>query len=252
MRPRIIPVLLVQNGGLYKTVNFKNGTYLGDPINAIRLFNEMEVDEIIVLDISASRNGKGPNLEFIAEIASEAFIPFCYGGGINNIEQARAIFNIGVEKVALNSNPLAGGRLIEKCAEEFGRQSIVGAVDIKVMLFGVGKLYDHVHCGTLQRDIEQYIIGLESDGAGEIFVNFVGSDGKMNGYNLQLIRRLSQIVSVPLVVCGGAGSILHMKAAIEAGADAAAAGSLFVYKGKQKGVLINYPTQEKLREIFGE
>ncbi|MBU0675975.1 MAG: AglZ/HisF2 family acetamidino modification protein [Proteobacteria bacterium] len=251
MRPRIIPVLLVQDGGLYKTVNFRNGNYLGDPINAIRLFNEMEVDEIIVLDISATREGRGPDLGFIEDIASEAFMPFCYGGGISNINQVRRIFQVGVEKVAMNRSLLEGNRLIAECADEFGSQSIVGAIDIKTTLLGKEKVYDYIKGKTVQVTIEDHINGLENDGAGEIFLNFVDNDGGMKGYNLKLIERISKMISLPLIVCGGAGNLVHMHEAIQAGADAAAAGSLFVYKGKQRGVLINYPSQLELEAILG-
>lgn len=250
MRPRIIPVLLVQNGGLYKTVNFKSGTYLGDPINAIRLFNDMEVDEIIVLDISATRDGRGPDISLIAEIASEAFMPFCYGGGISKIDQVKAIFQVGVEKVALNNSPLSGSKLIEQCAAEFGSQSIIGAVDVKKTLFGKEKPYDHIRGKTVEQSVEDYVRILEHDGVGEIFLNMVDDDGSMKGYNNKLIQTVSRLLSVPLIVCGGAGSLLHMKEAIQAGADAAAAGSLFVYKGKQKGVLINYPSQTELDAVL--
>ena len=250
MRPRIIPVLLIDNGGLYKTVNFKNSTYVGDPINAIRLFNDMEVDEIIVLDISASKEKRGPDFNLIREIASEAFMPFTYGGGITSAEEARQLFRVGVEKIAINYSAVKDMKLITECADFFGSQSIIGAVDVKTNFLKQHKIYTHTTHKTLKAKLEDHLTDLINAGAGEIFMNSVDRDGLMNGFDHELLKIVRNIVTVPLIFCGGAGDIKDMKEIITMGADAAAAGSLFVFKGKQKGVLINYPSQLQLDELF--
>jgi cyclase len=250
MRPRIIPVLLIDNGGLSKTVNFKKSVYVGDPINAIRLFNDMEVDEIIVLDISASKEKRGPDFILIREIASEAFMPFTYGGGITSVEEARQLFRVGVEKIAINHSALTDMSLIAECAVFFGTQSVVGAVDVKTNFLKQHKIYNHSNGKTLKVKLEDYLSDLINAGAGEIFLNSVDRDGLMNGFDHELLKLTRNIVPVPLIFCGGAGDIKDMKEIISLGADAAAAGSLFVFKGKQKGVLINYPSQPQLDELF--
>ncbi len=252
MRPRIIPVLLYKNGGVYKTVKFKDGVYIGDPINTIRLFNEMEVDEIIVLDIGATRNNIGPDFEFIKDFASEAFMPLCYGGGITNIEEIRAIFSIGVEKIALNNRLLKDIEIVQKITKEYGSQSIVGAIDVKNSLLGKPKVYNYITNKTLNMNPVKYACELQNSGIGELFVNSVDNDGVMKGIDVDLIEQLEKKVSIPLIACGGAGNLYDLKQAIDAGASAAAAGSFFVFHGKQKGVLINYPEQSELEDMFGK
>lgn len=251
MRARIIPVLLIRDGGLYKTINFKDGVYIGDPINAIRLFNDMEVDEIIVLDISATRLRRGPDFDLIRSIASEAFMPFCYGGGITEIDEIREIFNIGVEKIVINHSALGDPEILSKSASEFGSQSIVGSLDISTTLFNKPTVYDYVRGKQSGINPVQYVQQMEDAGVGELFINSVENDGVMKGYDLDLINKLCGAVSIPAIVCGGAGSLDDMKDALDAGADAVAAGSIFVFQGKQKGVLINYPSQVVLEEKFG-
>jgi imidazole glycerol-phosphate synthase subunit HisF len=252
MRARVIPTLLVAGGGLVKSVRFKDRTYLGDPINAVRLYNDMEVDEILVVDITASREGRGPDLGFIREFASEAFMPFGYGGGVSSVEQMHELFNSGVEKVALNHALLTNISLLGQAAARFGSQSVVGCLDVKRDLLGRRRVYDHLRRKTLSLSPADYARRLESEGAGEILVYDVDRDGMMQGYDLELAREVSGAVTVPVIASGGAGSLGDLAAVVGAGAAAAAAGSIFVYQSKQKGVLINYPSQDELERIFGQ
>lgn len=251
MRPRVIPTLLVADGGLVKTVRFKDRTYIGDPINAVRLYNEMEVDEILVVDIAASREKRAPNLKFIEELSSEAFMPMGYSGGVSGLSQMGELFNQGVEKVVLNQALIADVSLLAEAAARFGSQSVVCAIDVKRDFLGRQRVYDHVRRKVSSLSPEEYARRLESEGAGEILLCDVDRDGMMGGYDLGLMRRVSAAVNIPLVACGGAGCLADLADVVAAGAAAAAAGSLFVYQGKQKGVLINYPTQRELGEVFG-
>jgi len=252
MRARVIPTLLIDDGGLVKTVQFKKKTYIGDPINAVRLYNDMEVDEIMVMDISATRKKRGPDIPFIREFASESFIPLCYGGGISSVHEMDRVFNEGVEKVALNHALLQDRTLLREGATKFGSQSVVACMDVKNDLLGQSMVYDYEKKKILKLDPEVYAKELEKEGAGEILVYSVDRDGMMNGYDLQLIRRVSDSVEVPVIACGGASQLGDLVTAVRHGAAAAAAGSLFVYQSKQRGVLINYPTQDELESVFRE
>lgn len=251
MRPRLIPVLLVKEGGLVKTVQFNNAVYIGDPINTIRLFNDMEVDEVIVLDIAATKNSNGPSYELIEEMASECFMPLCYGGGITNIRQVQDIFKMGVEKVAINQQALHNSALIPDAATMYGSQSIVGCLDIKRSPVGNHLLCDYKSNKTLSIAAIEYARQLVKRGVGELFINSVDNDGMMEGYDIPLIRELKGTINVPLIICGGAADLQDVSKAISAGADAAAAGSMFVFQGKQRGVLISYPSQHELDAILG-
>lgn len=250
MRPRIIPVLLLDDKGLYKSIKFKNPKYIGDPINAIKLFNEMEVDELIVLDIGASKKNSHIDYDMIQHMAEESFFPLAYGGGVHSFEQAKKLYKIGFEKVSVNSASFKDFSLISRVAEHAGSQSVVASIDVKKSFFGKLSVYDHKNKKCLKQSLSDYIIAAELAGAGEIFINDVDNDGLMKGYNCELIQELSKSVSVPLVACGGAGSVQDMKNVIDAGAHAAAAGSLFIYYGSKNGVLINYPDQEQLDNIL--
>lgn len=250
MRPRIIPVILLNNRGLYKTVRFKKPTYIGDPINAIKLFNEMEVDELIVLDISISKENDLIDFEIIEQMAEESFFPLAYGGGVHTLEQGKKLYASGFEKVSINSASFKDFNLISRLAEHAGSQSVIASIDIKKSFLGKPSVYDHRNKKLIKQDLFDYVLGVESAGAGEIFINDVDNDGVMTGYNCELIHELSKSVSIPLVACGGAGAIQDMKKVIDAGAHAAAAGSLFVYYGSQNGILINYPKQEQLDEFL--
>lgn len=242
---RIIPILLLKNEGLVKTIGFKNETYIGDPINAVRIFNEKEVDEIAILDITATIEGREPNYDWIEEIVSESFMPLAYGGGINNLTQIKKIFDIGIEKVIINS-ALFDFELITKAANIYGNQSIVASIDVKKSFFGDYKIC--TNSGKVMHNIklDDFVKDIVKAGVGEIIIQSINHEGTMKGFDLDLIAKVSSVVNVPIIASGGAGSLQDIKNAIEiGGASAVAAGSLFVYKGKHKAVLINYPDFNK-------
>ena len=249
-RTRVIPVLLIHKGGIYKTINFKNATYIGDPINAIRIFNDMEVDEIAVIDIDASKEGREPNYKFIQELATEAFMPFAYGGGIRSLIQAKKIFQSGVEKIIINSSARTDPEFIRLLSKTFGSQSIVVCIDyVKKILTGY-RLYDHVASKSISTNLLDAAILYTHDGAGEILLNSVDRDGTLNGLDIDAITMVSSHVELPIIACGGAANLEHMQAAEIAGASAIAAGSMFIFHGRQKGILINYPSEKDLRNYL--
>lgn len=253
LRTRVIPVLLFSNSGLVKSINFKNYTYVGDPLNAVKIFNEKEVDEIIFLDIDASAKKLEPNFTLIESLATECFMPFCYGGGITSIEQIQKIFSLGAEKVSLNTAARKTPELIKEAVELFGSQSIVATVDIKRNFFGKQLVYDHIQKKTLKISLVDHIKYLESLGVGEIMINDVDKDGMLSGYDLEMLSEARLGCKVPLIACGGAGSLEDFKKAKEiANVSAVAAGSFFVFQGKHKAVLITYPNYQILEDLFGE
>ena len=246
-KTRVIPVLLLKGEGLYKTVKFKNPRYIGDPINSVRIFNEKEVDELVFLDIDATKDKKDPNFELLKDIASEAFMPMAYGGGLNNIEQVREIFYIGFEKVILNSVLYHDIEIVEKIVSEFGSQSVVGCVDVKSNVFKTYNIYSINGSQKMNISLKDRIMQLVEKGVGEIFINSINRDGTMSGYDLHLIKEVANLVSVPVVACGGASSVYDFKQAVEkSNASAVAAGSMFVFMGPHKAVLINYPDRAEL------
>ncbi|WP_330115219.1 AglZ/HisF2 family acetamidino modification protein [Pseudomonas sp. JS3066] len=250
-RSRIIPCLLLQDRGLVKTHKFKNPVYVGDPVNAIKIFNDKEVDELVLLDIKASELGREPDYELIAEVAGECFMPICYGGGIRSLEQARRIFSSGVEKIALNSAALQDVKLISQIAAVYGSQSVVVAIDCKKSLFGKYHVMSHSASKDMKIVPAEWARTVEAAGAGEIFLNSIDRDGTMRGYDLELIESVTHSVSIPVVACGGAGSLADLAEPInKAGASAVAAGSLFVFHGKHKAVLINYPTHDAMSGLL--
>lgn len=241
-RVRVMPCLLLRGHGLVKTRKFKDPVYLGDPVNAVRIFNEKEVDELVILDIDASREGREPDYEVIAEIAGECFMPVAYGGGVSTLEQARRLIRCGVEKVVINTAATESCDVIRETAKVFGRQAVVGAIDVKKTLLGGYRVVSKSASVEVRTPLDEHVQALVAAGAGEIFLNSVDRDGMMEGYDLQLIRRVAQQVSVPVVACGGAGTVEHLAAAVhEGGASAVAAGSMFVFHGRLRAVLINYP-----------
>lgn len=252
MRTRVIPVLLLSDGELVKTVRFRNGRYIGDPLNAARLFNDMEVDEIIVLDMLATRDEGGPQLQLIEELATECFMPMCYGGGISSLEQMSNMLAAGVEKIALNSALLHQSELLAAASREFGSQSVVASIDVKKNFRGKQRVFDHSRGRATRWSPVDYLQRVQSEGAGEVLLNSVDRDGLMHGMDLDLIEAAAAVLDIPLVACGGAGSTQDLVAAAGAGADAVAAGSLFVYQGEARGILVNYPSQEQLASAFGE
>ena len=242
---RLIPCLSLRGHGLVKTVQFKNGKYLGDPINAVKIYNDREVDELFIIDIDATKKGKGPDIEYLKKITQQCFMPAGYGGGVKTLEDVKALFEIGFEKVAICSAAYTNPSFITKAANIFGAQSIVGVVDV---LFSEGKHSVYAVSGKqkISDDVIAYAKYLVDNGAGELFVNSIDRDGMMNGYDIELITQIADAVSVPVVVCGGASCINDCALAIKAGASAVAAGSMFVYWGRKKAVLINYPDSKDI------
>lgn len=241
-RPRVIPVLLLRGHGLVKTKKFKDPVYIGDPVNAVRIFSEKEADEIVILDIDASREGRGPNFELVEEIAGECLMPMAYGGGISTYEQVRQLIRSGVEKVVINSAAALGNMdVITKAAAAFGSQAVVGCIDVrKTMLRGYRIV---AKSGTVETNLklEDHVQALVAAGAGEILINNIDADGTMEGFDTKLIRRIADCVNVPVVACGGAGNADHLKTALkDGGASAVAAGSMFVFHGRHRAVLISY------------
>ncbi len=245
LRPRVIPCLLVHRGGLVKTQGFKDPKYVGDPINAVKIFNEKEADELMVLDIDASATGAEPNYGLIAKLAVECRMPLCYGGGITTAAQAKHITSLGVEKVALSAAAVADPTLVTRIAEEIGRQSVVVVLDVKKRLLArEPEVWTHNAQRNTKRSVFEVAQQMQDHGAGEVVVNSIDEDGRMAGYDLALARRLRASLRVPLTVLGGAGSLEHIAQLIDTcgGLVGAAAGSLFVFKGKLRAVLINYPS----------
>lgn len=252
LKARVIPCLLLKGGGgLVKTKKFGSPTYIGDPINAVRIFNEKEVDEIMFLDITASKERRGPNFEYLKDIATECFIPLCYGGGISKVDEIRKLLRIGIEKVSINSANFANPKLIGEAAKSFGSSTIVGSIDVKTNFFRKLKVFDPSNKTATKHDPLEYARFMESQGAGEILINSVDRDGMLTGYDYELIKKIADSVSVPVIACGGASSLEDIKRVVKySGASAAAAGSFFVYQGGNKGVLINYPNYQQLEKIL--
>lgn len=250
-RPRVIPVLLLKGKGLVKTVQFKNERYIGDPINAVKLFNDHESDELVFLDISASKEGRVISAELAEQICDEAFMPFAVGGGIKNPRQAALLLKAGAEKIVINSSAAEDPSFIRECALEFGSQSIVVSVDVKKSLFGNYSVMTHAGSRKNSLSLEDYLKIIEENGAGEIIINSIDKDGMMSGYDIDLIKKVTSTVKIPVIACGGCGSLQHLgDAYYEGGAHALAAGSIFVYHGDRKAVLINYPADAELKKIF--
>ena len=245
LRPRLIPCLLVHEGGLVKTVGFRDPKYVGDPINAVRIFNEKEVDELVVLDIDATVKGTEPDYRMISHLASECRMPLCYGGGVHTVEQIEKIISLGVEKVATSAVAVDRPALIAEAAARVGSQSVVVVIDVKKS--GLLRRHEVVtHNGTRRTGLNpvEFARAMADKGAGEIVLNSVDRDGTMKGYDLELVAAIREAVHLPLTVLGGAGSLADVKALVDQeGIVGAAAGSLFVFKGKYRAVLINYPNQ---------
>lgn len=252
LQPRIIPCLLIHNKGLVKTVNFKNAKYVGDPINAVRIFNEKQVDELIILDIDATTKTYEPDYKMIEQLASECRMPLCYGGGIKTVEQAKTILSLGVEKIALSSAVMENPNLISQISSQVGAQSVVVVLDIRKKLFS-SKYEIYTHNGSKKHNVDliEYVKFLEGLGAGEFVINSIDNDGQMKGYDINLINKIKSFISVPMTVLGGAGSLDDLKKVIaQHQLIGVAAGSLFVFKGKYKAVLINYPSEIEKEQLI--
>jgi cyclase len=251
LKIRVMPCLLVSNGRLVKTVRFRNPAYVGDPVNAIKIYNEKEVDELILLDITATTKGRKPDFSFLSEVADECFMPLAYGGGICDIDDISRIFSLGIEKVAINSYALENPSFVEKAAAVFGSQSILLSMDVKKNLFGKYRVYGRGGRNGTDHEPAAWAARMERIGAGEILLNSIDQDGTMEGYDTTLIRKVTEAVTVPVIACGGAGRIQDFKMAVEeGGASAVAAGSMVVYQGNNKGVLINFPSHDDLKNIL--
>jgi cyclase len=251
LRTRVIPCLLLKNGGLVKTRGFAEPKYVGDPINAVKIFNEKEVDELVFLDISATPAGRPPSFDLIRDIAAEAFMPFAYGGGVTSVEEVKRLVGLGAEKVVVDSAAVARPALVREAAEVVGSQSLVVAIDVKRSLLGRYEVVTRSGTRRTGLDPVAWAQQAESLGAGEILVNSVDRDGTMKGYDVALLRKVTGAVRVPVVACGGAGGLGDLRAAVvEGGASAVAAGSLFVFHGRHRAVLITYPDHRELEQLF--
>jgi len=249
MRTRVIPCLLLNNGGLVKTIKFREPSYVGDPINAMRIFNDKEVDEIAILDISATPNRRGPDLDVLRGIAEEAFMPVAYGGGIRSADEAAAILAIGIEKIVVNTQAVADPQIVHEMSRRFGSQSVVVAIDVKRKLLGG---YDVVvECGKRGTGQDPVAVArrMRDAGAGELLLNSIDRDGTREGYDLKLVAAVTSAVDIPVIACGGAGQLADFSAATGAGASAVAAGSFFVHHGPRRAVLISYPSAQDLAKI---
>ena len=252
IRPRLIPCLLIHNGGLHKTVEFGQPKYVGDPLNAVRIFNEKQVDELIVVDIDSSRMRREPDYQLIAKLASECRMPLCYGGGVKTVDAFDRIIGLGVEKIAVSSAAIENPELVSAAAARVGSQSVVAVMDVKKT--GLFRRYEVVTMNALKKtglEPASWAAELESRGAGEIVINSVDCDGQMKGYDFDLVDNIRDAVSTPLTVLGGAGSLENVRSLFKRyGVIGAAAGSLFVFKGKYRAVLISYPNREEKTTLY--
>lgn len=249
MLPRVIPILGINNTKLVKTVKFKKPNYIGDPLNAIKIFNDKMVDEIAIVDIRASVENREPNYKLIEEMAGECFSPLAYGGGIKNIDQAEQLFAIGVEKLILNSTAFSNPGLIEKIANAYGNQSVVVSLDVKKNLFGKLQLTTLSGTKTVKGDVKQYVEKFQDLGVGEFILNDVTLDGTFKGYNTELLSKVSGLSKVPVVALGGCRGIDNMQEAISSGSSAVAASSYFVYRNNNpESILIHYPAYDILKK----
>lgn len=251
LKKRVIPVLLLQNGGLVKGEKFKKHKYVGDPINAVRIFNEKEVDELAFVDISAGMNTKEPDYVLIEDMASEAFMPIAYGGGIRRVDQVEKLFRLGVEKVIINSEFYKSPNLIKECSQIAGAQSIAVAVDVKKSLLGRYEVY--INNGTQKTGLNpvEYALKAQLYGAGEILLTAIDREGQGQGLDLDLIKQVTAVLDIPVIAQGGVGHLEHIKQAVKvAGASAVAAGSFFTFHGKHKAVLLTYPAYHELENLF--
>lgn len=249
---RLMPCLLLRNAGLVKTIRFADPSYVGDPVNAVRIFNDKEVDELVLLDIYATIEGKRPPFKTIREIASECFMPVAYGGGIRSLEDIREIFSLGVEKVVINSHAVENPAFIQDAAERFGSQSIVASIDAKRSRWR-REYRVYTRGGKTDTGLSpvDWAAQLEALGAGEIFLNSIDRDGTMEGFDLDLIRQITQTVQIPVIACGGAGKLDDLRlAVVEGAASGVAAGSMVVYHGRHRAVLINFPSRADQERVF--
>ena len=251
LRTRVRPCLLLKNESLVKTVKFKEYNYIGDPINTVRIFNELEVDELIFLDIFASKENRKINFKILADIANECFMPLSYGGNIKSLEDAKKIFEIGFEKVVINSNAFGNLGLIEDISKYFGNQSVVGSIDVKQSFLGGQKVYSHHGRKKQNIKIIEWAKNLQNAGVGELLITSIEREGSWKGYDIELIKSITENVQVPVIANGGCGSVEHIGEVVkQANASACAVGSIVVYQKQGMGVLVNFPDRKKLQRIL--
>lgn len=248
---RVMPCLLLRGAALVKTIQFRNPNYVGAPVNAVRIYNEKEVDELIFLDITATADGKRPPLKLLSEIASECFMPVAYGGGLRRMEDVDAVLSLGVEKVAINSHAVAEPGFVTRVAEKYGSQAVVISVDVRRTLFGRYEVWTEGGRKATGLEPVAWAREMEKAGAGEILLTSIDRDGTGKGYDVELLKRVTSAVTIPVVASGGAGRVEDCGIAIrEGGASAAALGSMAVYYGRNRAVLINFPTREELDRVL--
>jgi len=252
-RPRVIPVLLLRNLGLIKSIKFKDYRYIGDPINAVKIFNDLRADELMFLDITASNENRKISLDFVRKVGDECNMPFAVGGGIRTIDDIREILNSGAEKVVINSAAAENPDFVHQASEEFGSSTIVVCIDVKKKFMGNNIVWIYSGSKATIYDPVVYARLMAEKGAGELIIQNIAYDGMMEGYDLELISEISNAVTIPVIACSGAGNIQDLSlAVVKANASAVAAGSLFVYFGPRRAVLINYPSKEELLKLFHE
>lgn len=240
-RPRIIPCLTIQDNDLVKTIQFKNPRYIGDPVNSVKIFNDKGVDELCILDITASKLNKEPNYQLLQEIANEAFMPLSYGGGLKTLDQVKRIIKMGYEKVVFNTSFINNPQLIKETVAFLGSSGVVISIDVKKNMFGKYTAYTNDGSQEVKKNLIEVIKLVEELNAGEIIINSITNDGIMEGYDLNLIKQVCESINIPVIAIGGAKGVSDLKKAIEVGAHSVAASSMFIYYGKQKAVLITIP-----------
>jgi len=251
LKTRVMPCLLLRGSGLVKTVRFRDPKYVGDPINTVRIYNEKEVDELVVLDISAAFERHSPPMGIISDLASECFMPLTYGGGISDLDQIRKIFALGVEKVAINTRAVEDPQFVRKAADTFGGQSIMASIDVKRTVLGKYRVRTNGGRKATRLDPADHARKMADMGVGEILLTSIDRDGTFSGYDLDLVSRVTDAVSIPVIACGGASCIEdYVSATGQAGASALAAGSMFVYQGPNRAVLVNFPPKQDLRDAL--
>lgn len=251
LRTRVIPALLLRNRGLVKTIKFKDPKYLGDPINIVKIFNDKEVDELVFLDITATKERKGPPFDLLANITSECFMPLGYGGGIRKMDEVKRLLSMGIEKIILNSYAVENPDFVSEVAAFAGNQAVVISIDVKKNWRSKYEVF--THGGTKKTDLNpvDFALQMQEKGAGEIFLNSIDRDGTMEGYDLELTKSVAEVLEVPLIACGGAKNVQDLGDVVKQGsASAAAAGSIFVFQGPLRGVLISYPSQKELQAVL--
>ena len=250
-RPRVIPILLLKGQGLVKSIKFKDYRYIGDPINAVKIFNDLKADELVFLDILASKEKRSISLDFVRNVGDEANMPFAVGGGIRTIQQIKEIINAGAEKVIINTYAVENPDFIKQASDEFGSSTIVISIDVKKKFLGKKQVYTMAGLKATGLNPVDFAKLMQEKGAGEIIINSIENDGQMSGFDLKLIKQISESVEIPVVAIGGASNLLDFEKAVkESYASAVAAGSLFVYHGQRKAVLINYPSNDELKKVF--